>query len=107
MTSLLDIHTLDVGQGDSALIDVTDGAGNSRSLLIDGGLPEKAHVVHNYVQNALAGRRLDAVLVTNYDRDHRGGVEALLASDNLWHASQTIALAAGRAPAPGATRPQL
>lgn len=99
----LEIHTIDVGAGDSSLIKVSDRTtGLSRSLLIDGGEPGKAPWVHDHLENNLE-EPLDVVVVTNYDSDHRGGVQALLASDNLWHACNAIAvIAAPHATAHGA-----
>jgi hypothetical protein len=80
----LEIHTIDVGQGDSCLIVARDTVGNNhKNLLIDGGKPDRAFWVTDYIQ-ALGIRRVDRILVSNYDDDHQGGVRTLLEADNMW-----------------------
>ena len=61
----LRITFLDVGQGDSALIEVPEGA-----VLVDEGPPE-AHVEDQL--RSLGVRRLAAMVLTHPQRDHVGG----------------------------------
>ncbi len=96
----LEISTIDVGQGDSSLIIASDGAGQVRSMLIDGGLVGYAETVHDYVKVRLAragSDSLDHIVVTHYDADHVGGVRGILLSDNLTDISRCIATAASTA----------
>jgi len=67
----LRITFLDVGQGDSALLRVPEGA-----ILVDEGPPE-AHVADQL--RRLGVRRLAAVLLTHPQRDHVGGAAEVLA----------------------------
>ena len=91
MAWTLEIHTIDVGQGESSLIiaknivhgDLTD----SRTMLIDGGLQSKAEHVFNFVWNKLQATELtaiDIVLTTHYDQDHSGGISKLLTVDSFY-----------------------
>ena len=66
----LRITFLDVGQGDSILLQVPEGA-----LLVDQGPPE-ADVARQV--RALGVRRLAALVLTHPQRDHIGGAEAVL-----------------------------
>jgi competence protein ComEC len=66
----LRITFLDVGQGDSALLQVPEG-----SILIDEGVPE-ANVAGQL--RSLGVRRLAMVVLTHPQRDHVGGAAAVL-----------------------------
>ena len=66
----LRITFLDVGQGDSILLQVAEGA-----VLVDEGPPE-ANVAQQL--RTLGVRRLAAVVLTHQQRDHIGGAEAVL-----------------------------
>ena len=77
----LQIHHIDVQQGDSTLIVAREpGLGIVRSVLIDGGLGGQAPTVHNYITGAAGGNlaALDVLVVTHYDQDHFNGVAQLL-----------------------------
>jgi len=63
----LRITFLDVGQGDSILLQVPEGA-----VLVDQGPPE-AHVAQQL--RTLGVRRLSALVLTHPHRDHSGGME--------------------------------
>jgi hypothetical protein len=81
----LEIHTIDVGQGDSCLIVARDTVGNNhKNLLIDGGLPDRGFFVNDYVAGLAYVQAVDRILVSNYDADHMGGVRTILEADNLW-----------------------
>lgn len=69
---------LDVGQGDATLVQ-----GREAALLVDAGLalPDGLDLGRTTVLPALAAlgvRRLDLLIVTHGDADHRGGVPAVL-----------------------------
>jgi beta-lactamase superfamily II metal-dependent hydrolase len=102
MAWVLEISTIDVGQGESSLIIARDvgGPGGTRTMLIDGGRPNWAVWVHTYVSGRLAAlgiAQLDHLVVTHYDLDHSGGVVRLLISDNLWVLSNLLANSAATA----------
>jgi competence protein ComEC len=70
----------DVGQGDATLVQ-----GRSGAVLIDGGMarPDGMDIGRTTLVPALAAlgiERLDLVIVTHGDADHRGGVPAVLAA---------------------------
>lgn len=97
MTWQLDIHTIDVGQGESALLVAREIVGGAiqqqRTMLIDGGEGGCASTVHDYIA-ALGVARLDSILVSHYDSDHSGGIASLLIADNAYRIADTIAQAA-------------
>jgi competence protein ComEC len=62
---------LDVGQGDATLFQTPDGP----SVLVDGGPPE-ADVVDALRRHGV--RSLDVAVLTHAQRDHQGGLEAVL-----------------------------
>ena len=71
----LRITFLDVGQGDSTLVEVPDGA-----VLIDEGPPE-AHV--DAQLRGLGIRSLAAIVLTHPQRDHVGGAAAVLEHESV------------------------
>jgi hypothetical protein len=90
----LEIHTIDVGQGDSCLIVARDTVGNNhRNLLIDAGEYDRGVFVHQYVKTVPTVTRIQRVLVTNYDTDHWGGMTSLIQADNWWQVVNAIARA--------------
>jgi len=81
---VMEMTTIDVGQGDSILLVTPEG----RALLIDaGGLPQWMHsdfdlgeqVVSSYLWNRGIDR-LDVVAITHPHADHLGGMPAVIAS---------------------------
>lgn len=88
----LEIHIIDVGQGESSLIIARNaGLGLTRSMLIDGGLATYARTIHDYMLAQGLVNGPDHILVTHYDRDHMYGITALLTADNLYLVSDMIA----------------
>lgn len=71
----LNVHFIDVGQGDSILIDL-----GQTEILIDGG--EQSSSVVNYLKNYVDGS-LEVMVATHPHTDHIGGLIAVLASFNV------------------------
>ena len=67
----LDVHFLDVGQGDSTLI-VCDG----EAILIDGGPSSTSQMVYSYIRQHV--EELDVAIATYPHDDHIGGLSAAL-----------------------------
>lgn len=62
------VHFLDVGQGDSAIIQLPDG----KNMIIDAGTAAQASKVKSYMAE-LSITHFDVVLLTHTDADHSGG----------------------------------
>ncbi len=79
----LRIHFLDVGQGDSTLIELPDG----KIMLIDGGNGSR-NINMNILRylNALDIEVIDYLVVTHADRDHCGGIEEIFACKEVLNA---------------------
>lgn len=76
----LRIHFLDVGQGDSTIIELPDG----KTMLIDGGngSDETSSTILRYL-NALQIKEIDYLLVTHADTDHCGGLDKVVANKKI------------------------
>lgn len=68
----LEIHFIDVGQGDAILIRCDE-----ETMLIDGGPSNQSETVYNYLRNHNV-QRLECVLATHPHEDHIGGISAAL-----------------------------
>lgn len=83
----LEIHHLDVSQGDSTLIVIREGEMIRYSVLVDGGEANHAGFIHEYM-NRIGIKLLDGIAITHYDADHCRGVIELLANSaicqNAW-----------------------
>lgn len=66
------LHFLDVGQGDSILIELPDG----KTMLVDGGDADPAHTTYilRYIYS-LGIKTLDYLVATHSDADHTGGLD--------------------------------
>lgn len=67
------VHFIDVGQGDSILIESPNG----KTMLIDGGVKGAGQQVVSYL-NELGVNKLDQVVATHPDADHIGGLIPVL-----------------------------
>ena len=71
-TEQMEVHFIDVGQGDAALI--TCGG---HSMLIDAGDDSKGTVIQNYLQKQKV-QKLDYLILTHPDADHIGGAPVII-----------------------------
>lgn len=78
-TTPLQIHFIDVGQGNSILVIAPSG----RSMLIDTGEANKATKVANYLQTVLGKKTVNFLVITHYHSDHLGAYTALLNNQGL------------------------
>lgn len=78
----VEIHHLDVGQGDSTLILVWDQGKILKSALIDGGDTGRAELIHHYM-NRVGVKLLDWIVITHYDADHCRGMLELLSQSPI------------------------
>ena len=76
--ALMEIHFVDVGQGDAIYIEFPDG----KDMLIDAGDrdSDNTEALINYIDNyGSAGDGIDYVMLTHVDADHVGGMDNILA----------------------------
>src|SRR2546423_10745080 len=76
----LQLHFIDVGQGDAELLLSPGG----ETVLIDGGLPGKDQVVNAYLTNHKI-TNIDYYIASHYHRDHIGCAPKLLTADRVQH----------------------
>lgn len=69
----LEVHYIDVGQGDSIFIKCGD-----ETMLIDAGERDYGSVVTNYIKSHSDGTKLDIVIATHPHSDHIGGMAEVL-----------------------------
>lgn len=72
----MQVHFIDVGQGDSILIESPSG----KTMLIDGGVKGAGQQIVSYLKE-LGINKLDIVVATHPDADHIGGLISVL--DNM------------------------
>lgn len=68
----MEVHFIDVGQGDSTLIKCGDSA-----MLIDAGENDKGTLVQNYIKKQ-GVKALDYLIITHPDSDHSGGADVII-----------------------------
>lgn len=71
-TSVMEVHFIDVGQGDATLIKCGD-----RAMLIDTGDNSKGTLVQNYLQKQ-GVKKLDYLILTHPDADHIGAAPVII-----------------------------
>ncbi|WP_249872776.1 ComEC/Rec2 family competence protein [Oceanobacillus saliphilus] len=71
----MQVHFIDVGQGDSILIQTPQ----NRSILIDGGPPGAGKKILSYLED-LGIEKLDLLIATHPDIDHIGGLPEVIES---------------------------
>ncbi len=71
----LEVHMVDVGQGDGILVISPDGF----AMLIDAGTESKAALIQSYM-GTIGLTSLDYVLVSHMHADHVGGMDGILAA---------------------------
>ena len=71
-TAEMQVHYIDVGQGDSTLI-----ISNGHSMLIDAGDDTKGTAIQNYLRKKKVDK-LDYLILTHPDADHIGGAPVIL-----------------------------
>lgn len=69
----LEVHFLDVGQGDCAVV-LCEG----ESMVIDGGPKAASRMVYSYILDTLGLRHIDYVVSTHPHIDHVGGLASVL-----------------------------
>lgn len=74
----LSIHTIDVGQGDSILIQTP----SSKNILIDGGDDNSHHIVSSYLKKQNV-KSIDYIIATHFDSDHIGGLDNIIDKFNV------------------------
>ena len=78
----LEIHHLDIGQGDATLIVVRDHGSIIHTVLVDAADAGEAPLIHEYM-NQLGVVNLDMLVITHYDKDHFRGALALLNNSTI------------------------
>ena len=74
----LSIHTIDVGQGDSILVQTP----NSKNILIDGGDDNSHSIVSSYLKKHNI-KNIDYIIATHFDSDHIGGLDNIIDKFNV------------------------
>lgn len=76
--SHLAVHIIDVGQGDSILIQTP----NSKNILVDSGDENSSHILKSYLKKYKV-KTLDIVIATHPDSDHIGSLDNIINDFNV------------------------
>ncbi|MGX4600231.1 cell wall-binding repeat-containing protein [Faecalimicrobium sp. JNUCC 81] len=71
ITQNMEIHFIDVGQGDATYIELADGT----DILIDAGESKYGNIVVNYLKNLEKDIDIEYLIATHPDSDHIGGMQ--------------------------------
>ncbi|WP_042275657.1 ComEC/Rec2 family competence protein [[Clostridium] dakarense] len=76
--SHLAVHIIDVGQGDSILIQTP----NSKNILVDSGDENSSHIIKSYLKKYKI-KTLDIMIATHPDSDHIGSLDNIVNDFNV------------------------
>ncbi|HGM1477924.1 TPA: ComEC/Rec2 family competence protein [Clostridioides difficile] len=76
--SLLSIHMIDVGQGDSILVQTP----TNRNILIDGGDEDSENIIISYLRQKRI-KTIDIIIATHPDSDHIGSLDNIIKKFNV------------------------
>lgn len=76
--SLLEVHIIDVGQGDSILIKTPD----KMNILVDGGTEDSSLVIKKFLKQQKV-KKLDFIIATHPDTDHIGSLDSIINKFNV------------------------
>lgn len=71
----LKVHIIDVGQGDSILIQTPNGD----NILVDGGTNDSEYIINNYLKRNKVNS-IDYLIATHPDSDHIGGLDFIISN---------------------------
>lgn len=69
----MSIHIIDVGQGDSILIQTP----SKKNILVDGGTEDSYHIIRSYLKKNKI-KSIDIVIATHLDSDHIGSIDNII-----------------------------
>lgn len=76
--SLLSIHMIDVGQGDSILVQTP----TNKNILIDGGDEDSKNIINSYLRQKRI-KTIDIIIATHPDSDHIGSLDNVIKKFNV------------------------
>ncbi|MEG2789596.1 MAG: ComEC/Rec2 family competence protein [Romboutsia sp.] len=76
--SHLSLHIIDIGQGDSILIQTP----NSKNILVDSGDENSSHILKSYLKK-LNIKSLDMIIATHLHSDHIGSLDDIINDFNI------------------------
>ncbi|WP_102834221.1 ComEC/Rec2 family competence protein [Clostridioides difficile] len=76
--SLLSIHIIDVGQGDSILVQTP----TNKNILIDGGDEDSENIIISYLRQKRI-KTIDIIIATHPDSDHIGSLDNVIRKFNV------------------------
>lgn len=82
--SKITIDMLDVGKGDSYVVELDNGLGEKFAFVVDGGTAERSDALISHVQN-YHNNQINLAICTHPDTDHIGGLITLFENCNVQH----------------------